>query len=115
MNQTTFDPTKLNIEDIVLGGGDEVKSGNTVRVHYTGWLLNGTKFDSSVDRGQPFSFTVGAGQVIQGWDQGLLGMRVGGKRKLTIPASLGYGAQGVPGTIPANAVLVFEVELLQIN
>ncbi|PIR66838.1 MAG: peptidylprolyl isomerase [Parcubacteria group bacterium CG10_big_fil_rev_8_21_14_0_10_36_14] len=114
MNQNTFDPTKLNTEDIVVGGGEEVKSGDSVRVHYTGWLLDGTKFDSSVDRGQPFSFVVGAGYVIQGWDQGLLGMKVGGKRKLTIPPSLGYGASGVPGTIPANAILIFEVELLQI-
>ncbi len=113
--QPKFDPTKLGIQDLKIGGGDEVKSGDKVSVHYTGWLTDGTKFDSSLDRGQPFSFTVGAGQVIAGWDQGLLGMKAGGKRKLTIPANLGYGGQGVPGTIPPNAILIFEIELLKIS
>lgn len=113
--QPKFDSTKLNIEDIKLGGGDEVKAGDKVSVHYTGWLTDGTKFDSSLDRGQPFSFTVGAGQVIAGWEQGLLGMKAGGKRKLVIPAALGYGASGVPGAIPPNAILIFEIELLKIS
>ncbi len=113
--QSKFDPTKLNIEDMKTGAGEEVKAGDKVSVHYTGWLTDGTKFDSSLDRGQPFSFTVGAGQVIAGWDQGLLGMKAGGKRKLTIPSALGYGASGVPGAIPPNAILIFEIELLKIS
>ena len=115
MEKQSFDPTKLNAQDIKVGGGEEVKNGDTVQVHYTGTLIDGTKFDSSVDRGQPFSFTVGAGQVIKGWELGLVGMKVGGKRKLTIPANLGYGAHGVPGTIPGNAVLIFDIELLKIT
>lgn len=113
--QPKFDPVKLNIEDLKIGGGDEVKNGDKVYVHYSGWLVDGTKFDSSLDRGQPFSFTVGQGQVIAGWEQGLLGMKVGGKRKLVIPAAWGYGASGVPGVIPPNSILIFEIELLKIN
>ena len=87
----------------------------TVDVHYTGWLLDGTKFDSSVDRGKPFSFHLGAGEVIRGWDEGVAGMKVGGKRKLRIPAELGYGARGAGGVIPGNATLVFDVELLGVR
>lgn len=115
MQSKQLDPTKLVIEDLQVGGGEEVKSGDKVQVNYLGTLVDGTKFDSSYDRNQPFSFTVGAGQVIQGWDQGLLGMKVGGKRKLTIPPSLGYGAQGVPGAIPPNSFLIFEIELLKVS
>lgn len=113
--QPKFDPTKLAIEDIKIGGGDETAAGDKVYVHYAGWLVDGAKFDSSYDRGQPFSFTVGQGQVIAGWDQGLLGMKVGGKRKLIIPAAWGYGASGVPGVIPPNSILIFEIELLKIS
>ncbi len=105
--------TELQIEDIVVGTGNSPKQGQTVIVHYTGWLTNGKKFDSSVDRGQPFEFRIGVGQVIQGWDQGVLTMRVGGKRRLTIPPELAYGNRDVgEGLIPANSTLVFEVELL---
>lgn len=104
----------LKTEVLKQGTGDEAKNGDKVSVHYTGWLENGTKFDSSVDRGQPFEFTLGAGQVIQGWDLGVLGMKIGEKRKLTIPADLAYGAQEVGGVIPPNATLIFEVELLGI-
>ncbi len=106
----------LYVEDKVVGTGPEAKSGDEVTVHYTGWLTDGTKFDSSLDRGEPFIFTLGAQQVITGWDAGVAGMQVGGKRKLTIPPELGYGAQGAGGgVIPPNATLVFEIELLQIN
>ena len=105
----------LQIEDQVQGTGAEAKSGQRVSVHYTGWLTDGKKFDSSVDRGKPFSFQLGAGQVIKGWDQGVAGMKVGGKRKLTIPPDLGYGARGAGGVIPPNATLVFEVELLGVR
>lgn len=105
----------LNIEDLTVGSGDEATSGKRVDVHYTGWLTNGTKFDSSLDRGKPFTFQLGAGQVIQGWDRGVAGMKVGGKRKLTIPPELGYGARGAAGVIPPNATLVFEVELLAVK
>ena len=105
----------LKIEDLNVGTGAEAVAGKTVNVHYTGWLTNGTKFDSSVDRGQPFSFSLGAGQVIQGWDKGVAGMKVGGKRKLTIPPELGYGARGAGRVIPPNATLVFEVELLGVR
>lgn len=105
--------TELQIEDLQEGSGDEAKEGDTVEVHYTGWLTDGTKFDSSVDRGTPFSFALGAGEVIQGWDEGVAGMKIGGKRKLTIPADKAYGQNGV-GPIPPNATLVFEVELLDI-
>lgn len=111
----TEDVTELKIEDIEAGSGAEAKAGDTVSVHYTGWLTDGTKFDSSVDAGQPFQFALGAGQVIAGWDQGVAGMKVGGKRKLTIPPDMGYGAAGAGGVIPPNATLVFEVELLGIN
>lgn len=112
---TTKPPAGLVIKDEVVGKGPAAKSGDTVTVNYTGWLTDGTKFDSSLDRNQPFTFPLGAGQVIPGWDQGVAGMKVGGKRKLTIPPELGYGAQGAGGTIPPNATLVFEVELLKIN
>ena len=105
----------LQIEDLVVGTGEVAKSGDTVTVHYTGWLTDGTKFDSSVDRHQPFVFNLGAGQVIAGWDQGVAGMKVGGKRKLTIPSELGYGARGAGGVIPPNATLVFDVELIKVN
>ncbi|MEK7532504.1 MAG: FKBP-type peptidyl-prolyl cis-trans isomerase [Patescibacteria group bacterium] len=103
------------IEDIKVGEGVEAKAGDTVSVHYTGWLTDGTKFDSSVDRGEPFEFNLGAGEVIKGWDQGVAGMKVGGKRKLTIPPDLGYGDRGAGGLIPPGATLVFEVELLTIK
>jgi FKBP-type peptidyl-prolyl cis-trans isomerase len=106
---------ELEIEDQVVGTGAEAKSGQTVSVHYTGWLTDGKKFDSSHDRGQPFSFKLGAGMVIRGWDQGVAGMKIGGKRKLTIPPDLGYGARGAGGVIPPNATLVFEVELLGVR
>ncbi len=104
--------SELQIEELVAGTGDTATAGQQVSVHYTGWLTNGEKFDSSLDRGTPFKFKLGAGMVIQGWDQGVAGMKVGGKRKLTIPPELGYGARGAGGVIPPNATLVFEVELL---
>ncbi len=107
--------SELKIEDLVVGGGAEAKAGHRVSVHYTGWLTNGTKFDSSVDRGQPFDFPLGGGRVIKGWDQGVEGMRIGGRRRLTIPPELGYGSRGAGGVIPPNATLVFEVELLGIS
>jgi FKBP-type peptidyl-prolyl cis-trans isomerase len=113
--EETMAPSELQIEDIVVGEGKEATAGKLAVVHYTGTLTDGTKFDSSVDRGTPFQFVLGAGNVIQGWDQGVLGMKVGGKRKLTIPPELGYGAGGVPGTIPPNSTLVFEVELLDVK
>jgi len=105
----------LMIEDLVVGEGDEAKARQYVTVHYTGWLTDGQKFDSSLDRRDPFSFMLGAYQVIQGWDEGVQGMKVGGKRKLTIPPELGYGRQGAGGVIPPNATLVFEVELLGVE
>lgn len=105
----------MKIEDIQVGTGQEVKSGDTVVVHYTGTLENGTKFDSSVDRGTPFTTQIGVGMVIRGWDEGIPGMKVGGKRKLTIPSQLAYGEQGAPPAIPANATLVFEVEVLEVK
>lgn len=105
----------LKIEELAPGMGEPAKTGNTVTVHYTGYLLNGTKFDSSLDRGTPFTFHLGEGQVIKGWDEGLVGMRVNGRRKLVIPPSLGYGAMGTGGVIPPNATLVFDVEMLAIG
>jgi FKBP-type peptidyl-prolyl cis-trans isomerase len=102
----------LQYIDLKIGAGAIAQAGTNVSVHYTGWLENGKKFDSSVDRGQPFSFPLGAGRVIKGWDEGVQGMKVGGKRKLTIPSNLGYGARGAGGAIPPNATLIFEVELL---
>jgi FKBP-type peptidyl-prolyl cis-trans isomerase len=108
-------PSGLKYTDIKVGEGEEAKPGQAVTVHYTGRLTDGTKFDSSLDRKQPFSFKLGAGQVIQGWDQGVAGMKVGGKRKLTIPPGLGYGSQSVGGVIPPNSTLVFDVELLGVK
>jgi FKBP-type peptidyl-prolyl cis-trans isomerase FkpA len=105
----------LVFEDLVVGTGNAAASGQKVSVHYTGWLTNGTKFDSSKDRGEPFVFPLGKGHVIKGWDEGVAGMKVGGKRKLTIPPQLGYGARGAGNVIPANATLVFEVELLDVK
>lgn len=108
-------PGGLKIQDIVVGTGQEAKAGKTLSVNYVGTLEDGTKFDSSIDRGEPFSFVLGAGQVIKGWDQGFAGMKVGGKRILVIPPSLGYGSSGAGGVIPPNATLVFEVELVSIG
>lgn len=105
----------LKYDDTTVGNGAVAKAGQSVSVHYTGWLTNGTKFDSSKDRDDPFEFKLGAGQVIRGWDEGVQGMKVGGVRKLTIPPQLGYGARGAGGVIPPNATLVFEVELLAIK
>jgi peptidylprolyl isomerase len=104
----------LSYTDIVKGTGAAPTSGKNVTVHYTGWLENGKKFDSSVDRGQPFVFRIGAGEVIPGWDEGVMSMRVGGKRKLVIPSALGYGPAGAGGVIPPNATLIFDVELLDV-
>jgi peptidylprolyl isomerase len=111
MNNTRTTESGLKIQDLVVGSGPGVKPGSTVTVHYLGTLENGTKFDSSYDRGTPFTTQIGVGQVIQGWDEGIVGMKIGGKRKLTIPADLGYGAQA-NGAIPANSTLIFEVELI---
>ena len=106
--------SELKIEDLVVGAGNTAEHGTRVTVHYTGWLENGKKFDSSVDRKDPFDFVIGAGQVIKGWDEGVKGMQIGGKRKLTVPPELGYGVRGV-GPIPGNATLIFEVELLKVD
>jgi len=122
MNQDDFDatgtaetrPDGMEVVDVAVGSGDEAIPGKRVKVHYTGWLTSRQKFDSSRDRGDPFSFELGAGQVIKGWDEGVRGMRVGGRRKLTIPAALGYGDRGV-GPIPPGATLVFSVELLGVG
>jgi FKBP-type peptidyl-prolyl cis-trans isomerase len=102
----------LQYIDLKVGTGATAQAGQTVTVHYSGWLENGKKFDSSIDRGQPFSFPLGAGRVIKGWDEGVQGMKVGGRRKLIIPSNLGYGARGAGAVIPPNATLIFEVELL---
>lgn len=106
---------ELQIEDQIVGDGDEAVAGQTVEVHYTGWLEDGTKFDSSHDRNETFTFKLGAGQVIQGWDQGFAGMKIGGTRKLTIPPGMGYGERGAGGVIPPNATLVFKVDLVSIS
>ena len=108
-------PSGLIIEEVVVGAGAEAAAGRKITVHYTGWLVDGTKFDSSRDRDDPFAFPLGAGRVIRGWDEGVQGMKVGGTRKLTIPPALGYGARGAGGVIPPNATLLFEVELLKVG
>jgi FKBP-type peptidyl-prolyl cis-trans isomerase len=113
-SQTKGDSMDLKIEDTKTGDGAVAEAGKTVTVHYTGKLENGTKFDSSLDRGTPFSFILGNGNVIQGWEQGIVGMKVGGERKLTIPPSLGYGSQDL-GTIPPNSTLIFDVQLLDVK
>ena len=112
---TQMNATELKIEDLNVGSGDEAVAGKSVTVHYRGSLTDGTVFDESYKRGEPFVFNLGGGQVIKGWDQGVAGMKVGGKRKLTIPSDLGYGARGAGATIPPNATLVFEVELLKVG
>ena len=108
-------PSGLKIEDVATGTGTQVKSGDTVTVNYVGSLENGTKFDSSYDKNTPFTTQIGVGQVIKGWDEGIVGMKVGGKRRLIIPPALGYGEQEAGGVIPPNATLLFEVELLDVN
>jgi FKBP-type peptidyl-prolyl cis-trans isomerase len=113
--KTVTTASGLRYVELKVGEGAEAKAGDRVQVHYTGWLEDGTKFDSSVDRGTPFAFPLGAGRVIKGWDEGVAGMKVGGKRKLVIPADLGYGARGAGGVIPPGATLLFEVELLEVN
>lgn len=105
----------LKVQDITVGDGAVAEKGMAVRMHYTGWLTDGTEFDSSHNRGQPLPFTIGAGNVIRGWDEGVPGMRVGGKRRLTIPPAMAYGERGYPPVIPANATLVFDVELVSAN
>jgi FKBP-type peptidyl-prolyl cis-trans isomerase len=113
--QEVTTPSGLKYTDEKVGTGVEAKAGQTAVVHYTGWLTDGKKFDSSKDRNQPFSFPLGGGRVIKGWDEGVQGMKVGGVRRLTIPPTLGYGASGAGGVIPPNATLVFEVELLDVK
>ena len=109
------EPNSLIIEDTEVGTGQEAQAGDRVQVHYRGTLMDGTKFDASYDRNEPFSFNLGGGQVIKGWDQGVAGMKEGGKRTLTIPPDLAYGARGAGGVIPPNATLKFEVELLKVS
>jgi FKBP-type peptidyl-prolyl cis-trans isomerase len=113
--EATTTASGLIVQELAVGDGALAEAGRSVSVHYSGWLTDGTKFDSSLDRGQPFEFRLGAGQVIPGWDEGVAGMKVGGKRKLTVPPQLGYGSHGAGGVIPPDAVLVFEVELLAVN
>jgi len=113
--QPTTTASGLQYWDIVVGTGATAAPGNSVKVHYTGFLTNGAKFDSSRDRGEPFSFPLAAGQVIKGWDEGVAGMKVGGQRQLRIPPQLGYGAAGAGGVIPPNATLIFDVELLEVG
>lgn len=122
MTEMTQNITELEKKDTLVGAGREAEIGFNVSVHYTGWLYDesaedkkGVKFDSSVDRGEPFNFDLGAGQVIQGWDQGFEGMKIGGKRTLIIPSDMGYGARGAGGVIPPNAALIFDVELLDVK
>ncbi len=105
----------LQYWDIKVGTGAEAKNGDHVKVHYTGWLTSGKKFDSSVDAGTPFEFTIGKGEVIKGWEEGVTGMKVGGKRQLRIPPQLAYGERGYPGAIPANATLIFDIQLLGVK
>ncbi len=112
---STTTPSGLVIEELIVGEGNVAAAGQSVTVHYTGWLTDGKKFDSSKDRNDPFVFPLGGGRVIKGWDEGVAGMKVGGKRKLTIPPALGYGSRGAGGVIPPNATLVFEVELLGVG
>jgi len=113
--QTQTLPSGLDYADLVQGSGATAAAGQSVTVHYTGWLTDGRKFDSSRDRGQPFAFRLGGGQVIRGWDEGVQGMKVGGRRRLVIPSELGYGARGAGGLIPPDATLVFMVELLGVG
>lgn len=115
LDAMTHTGSGLYFQDLQEGAGDTAQAGARVTVHYTGWLTDGSKFDSSVDRHEPFQFTLARGEVIQGWDEGVQGMRVGGTRKLVIPPHLGYGARGAGGVIPPNATLVFDVELLAVN
>jgi FKBP-type peptidyl-prolyl cis-trans isomerase FkpA len=115
MSSVVSTPSGLKYEDIAPGSGAVASKGQQATVHYTGWLTTGRKFDSSVDRNEPFEFTLGAGMVIRGWDEGVVGMKVGGKRKLMIPADLAYGTRGAGGVIPPNAELIFEVELLGVR
>jgi FKBP-type peptidyl-prolyl cis-trans isomerase len=113
--ELTTTPSGLKYKDLTTGTGATAAKGKTARVHYTGWLVDGSKFDSSLDRNEPFEFPIGGGRVIKGWDEGVAGMQVGGKRRLVIPPDLGYGASGAGGVIPPNATLVFEVELLDVK
>ena len=108
-------PSGLTIEDLIVGTGDAANAGQKVSVHYTGWTTDGKKFDSSKDRGQAFIFSLGRGEVIRGWDEGVAGMKVGGKRKLTIPYELAYGEKGRPPVIPPKATLIFDIELLKVK